>query len=80
MKTARQLLAQKGNRAISVEVSASVYDALLMMAEHDIGALLVMVIAFVRHHFRTFWLISQVQERRLEVPQHADCRVEEPRT
>lgn len=42
MKTARQLLAQKGNRAISVEVSASVYDALLMMAEHDIGALLVM--------------------------------------
>ena len=42
MKTARQLLAQKGNQTLSVEISASVYDALLTMAEHDVGALLVM--------------------------------------
>lgn len=41
MKTARQLLAQKGNQTLSVEISASVYDALLTMAEHDVGALLV---------------------------------------
>lgn len=42
MKTVRQLLAQKGNATLSIEISASVYDALLMMAEHDVGALLVM--------------------------------------
>lgn len=42
MKTARQLLAQKGNQTLSVEISASVYDALLTMAEHHVGALLVM--------------------------------------
>lgn len=42
MKTARQLLAQKGSQTLSVEISASVYDALLTMAEHDVGALLVM--------------------------------------
>ena len=42
MKTARQLLAQKGNQALSVEISATVYDALVSLAEHDIGAILVM--------------------------------------
>ncbi len=42
MKTARQLLAQKGNQSLSVEISASVYDALLLMAEYDVGALLVL--------------------------------------
>lgn len=42
MKTARQLLAAKGNQTLAVDISASVYDALLLMAQHDVGALLVL--------------------------------------
>lgn len=42
MKTAKQLLEGKGNKIYSVSPSATVYDALLVMAEHRIGALLVL--------------------------------------
>lgn len=42
MKTARQLLDIKGGRIFSVASDSNVYDALLVMAEHRIGALLVM--------------------------------------
>ena len=42
MKTVRQLLETKGNRIYSVAPNTLIYDALLMMAEHRIGALLVM--------------------------------------
>jgi len=42
MKTVRQLLETKGNRIYSVAPDTLIYDALLMMAEHRIGALLVM--------------------------------------
>lgn len=43
MKTVRQLLEAKGNRSIySVTSDCLIYDALLIMAEHRVGALLVM--------------------------------------
>jgi CBS domain-containing protein len=42
MKTVRQLLETKGNRIYSVAPDTLIYDALLIMAEHRIGALLVM--------------------------------------
>jgi CBS domain-containing protein len=42
MKTVRQLLETKGNKIYSVTSDCLIYDALLMMAEHRIGALLVM--------------------------------------
>lgn len=42
MKTARQLLEAKGNRIYSVTPDTLVYDALVAMAEHRIGALLVL--------------------------------------
>ena len=43
MKTARQLLDQKsGEQLISVSPNATVYQALQVMAEHNIGAILVM--------------------------------------
>lgn len=42
MKTVRQLLETKGNRIYSVTSDCLIYDALLIMAEHRIGALLVM--------------------------------------
>ncbi|HZV61046.1 MAG TPA: CBS domain-containing protein [Methylophilaceae bacterium] len=42
MKTVRQLLETKGNKIYSVASDCLIYDALLMMAEHRIGALLVM--------------------------------------
>jgi len=38
----KQVLAQKGNRTFSVGTDTSVFDALALMAEHDIGAVLVM--------------------------------------
>lgn len=42
MKTVRQLLEAKGNRVFSVAPASSVYDALLIMAENRIGALVVL--------------------------------------
>jgi len=42
MKTVRQLLEMKGNRVLSTTPDTSVYDALLVMAEMEIGALIVM--------------------------------------
>ena len=42
MKTVSQLLDTKGRQIYSVAPESMVYDALLLMAEHHIGALLVM--------------------------------------
>jgi CBS domain-containing protein len=42
MKTARQLIAQKGNETLSVDSDSSVFEALGVMAKHDVGALLVL--------------------------------------
>lgn len=42
MKTVRQLLETKGNRIYSVPPDCLIYDALLILAEHRIGAVLVM--------------------------------------
>ncbi|HEU4709364.1 MAG TPA: CBS domain-containing protein, partial [Methylophilaceae bacterium] len=42
MKTVRQLLETKGHKILSVTSDCLIYDALLVMAEHRIGALLVM--------------------------------------
>jgi len=42
MKTAGELLQAKGNSVLSVTPDSSVYDAILKMAHHEIGALLVM--------------------------------------
>lgn len=42
MKTARQLLAGKSAGVISVSPDASVFDALQLMAQKDIGALVVL--------------------------------------
>ena len=41
MKTVRQLLAIKGNEVISVAPDSNVFDALRLMAEREIGAVLV---------------------------------------
>jgi CBS domain-containing protein len=42
MKTARQLLANKPAGVVSVAPDASVYDALVLMAEKEIGAVVVL--------------------------------------
>ena len=42
MKTARQLIDVKGSTIFSVTPSTTVYDALVVMAEHKIGALVVL--------------------------------------
>jgi CBS domain-containing protein len=42
MQTMAQLLAAKGNRIWSITPDATVFDALRLMAEKDIGALVVM--------------------------------------
>lgn len=42
MKTVRQLLDAKGSSILSVSSDATVYDALVIMAENHVGALLVM--------------------------------------
>ena len=42
MKTVRQMLHAKSRPVFSVVPSASVYDALTLMAQHDIGALVVL--------------------------------------
>lgn len=43
MKTVHELLAHKDNRIWSVHPEDSVYDAIRKMADHEVGALLVMV-------------------------------------
>ncbi len=43
MKTVHEVLAHKDNRIRCVHPDDSVYDAIRMMADHEIGALLVMV-------------------------------------
>jgi CBS domain-containing protein len=42
MKTVRQLLDAKGRTVLSISPDATVYDALVIMAEKHVGALLVM--------------------------------------
>ncbi len=42
MKTVRQLLEDKGNYVFSITPASTVYDALLIMAENHIGALIVL--------------------------------------
>ena len=42
MKTARQLLTIKGNAILSVAPNSDVYDALVSMEKHHVGALLVL--------------------------------------
>jgi len=42
MKTVRQLLDAKGNSVLSIRPDANVYEALVVMAEKHVGALLVM--------------------------------------
>ncbi len=42
MKTIRQLLAGKGHEIVSAKPDTSVYEALELMGEHNIGALLVL--------------------------------------
>lgn len=43
MKTVHEVLAQKDNRIRSVHPDDTVYDAIRMMADYEVGALLVMV-------------------------------------
>lgn len=42
MKTVNSILESKGNEVYSISSTSSVFDALLMMADKEIGALLVM--------------------------------------
>ena len=42
MKTVRQLLESKGNNVLAIAPNATVHDALVIMAENHVGALLVM--------------------------------------
>ena len=41
-KTVQQVLKHKLHRVVSIEPDASVYEALVLMAKHDIGSLVVM--------------------------------------
>jgi len=42
MQTVRDLLRRKGNQVYAIRPDATVYDALVQMAEHNVGALLVL--------------------------------------
>ncbi len=42
MKTIKQLLAEKGDRVFSITPEESVFEAIQRMAEHNVGALLVL--------------------------------------
>ena len=42
MKTVRQLLEEKGHNILSISPDSMVFDALKLMAEHRVGALVVM--------------------------------------
>ena len=41
-KTVQQVLKHKLHRVVSIEPDASVYEALVLMAKHDIGSLVVL--------------------------------------
>jgi CBS domain-containing protein len=41
-KTVQQVLKRKSHQVVSISPHASVYEALVLMAEHDIGSLVVM--------------------------------------
>jgi len=41
-KTVQQVLGHKSHRVVSIAPDATVYEALLLMAEHDIGSLVVL--------------------------------------
>jgi CBS domain-containing protein len=41
MRTVRQMMNEKAHRLLSIQPEHTVYDALLQMAEHDVGALIV---------------------------------------
>tara|TARA_B110000305_G_scaffold238499_1_gene304060 strand:+ start:1510 stop:1938 length:429 start_codon:yes stop_codon:yes gene_type:complete len=42
MRTVKQIVHAKAHRILSIQPENTVYDALLQMAEHDIGALIVL--------------------------------------
>jgi CBS domain-containing protein len=42
MKTVQQLLVAKSGSVLSIRPQSTVYDALALMAQHDVGALIVM--------------------------------------
>ena len=42
MRTVRQMMNEKAHRLLSIQPEHTVYDALLQMAEHDVGALIVL--------------------------------------
>ena len=42
MRTVRQMVNTKAHRLLSIKPEHTVYDALLQMAEHDVGALIVL--------------------------------------
>ena len=62
MTTVRQLLDQKGHKILSIAKGATVFDAIKMMADNDVGSLLVMdgdaLIGLVteRHYARNVFL------------------------
>lgn len=41
-KTVQQILARKPQRVLSIEPDAAVYEALVLMAKHDVGSLVVL--------------------------------------
>ncbi|MBL8199745.1 MAG: CBS domain-containing protein [Chromatiales bacterium] len=41
-KTVQQILQHKAHRLVSIEPDATVYEALMLMAKHDIGSLVVL--------------------------------------
>ena len=42
MRTVRQMMNEKAHRLLSIQPEHTVYDAILQMAEHDVGALIVL--------------------------------------
>jgi len=68
MKTLRQILDEKGAEVLSVAPDDSVLDAIKAMADHDIGALVVldreMLVGIIteRHYARRVFLKTQVKD------------------
>ena len=84
MTTVRQLLDQKGREILSIDPSATVFDAVAKMAEKDVGSLVVMdddeIVGMIteRHYARNVVLkgktspampISDIMERNVVVVQ-----------
>jgi CBS domain-containing protein len=82
--TARQLLDQKGREILSIDASATVFDAVAKMAEKDVGSLVVMdgdeIVGMIteRHYARNVVLkgktspatpISDIMEKNVVVVQ-----------